>query len=205
MLPATVKNESHFRNAQLSNLLSFSGTANYELVWQKIYGELYRYQPEALTQIGDSLKNIMVAQSLNKLDYARLIVTLVQQMPYWYVVSEASCNHDPYYDFPCISQIPFGLLTPQETAALARGDCDSKALLLYNLFRYLGFKPLIMVSKQYAHAMLAIDVPATGEFVYYNGNKFYFWEVTAEGWDAGMLPPNVSNINYWQIALSYEY
>jgi hypothetical protein len=49
--------------------------------------------------------------------------------------------------------------------------------------------------------MLLLDVVTSGDYLTYNGKKYYFWETTAEGWKAGLMPPDFSNINKWEIAL----
>lgn len=202
---ASVMQESYFRDKHLHKNLNFAGSAETRLLWQSIYGELFKFNPKALSHIGDSLRDIAKKRKLNHLDYARLIVSYGQSMPYWYIIHQNTCDSAPSYRYPCISGIPYGLLTPQETAALARGDCDSKSLMLYNLLRYLGFEALLVISDQYAHAMLAVQTYTTGAHVFYNGKSYYFWETTAKGWDAGMLPPDVANTNYWKIALTHEY
>ena len=53
--------------------------------------------------------------------------------------------------------------------------------------------------------MLAIDIPTEGDFFEHKGRKFYFWETTATGWMPGMLPPEMSNKDYWTIILDHEY
>jgi hypothetical protein len=62
-----------------------------------------------------------------------------------------------------------------------------------------------MISNEYRHAMIAIDLPASGDHIIHKGKKFYFWETTNTGWLPGMLPPDTNNIAYWKITLDHEY
>lgn len=200
-----VISSARFRDNGLAGSIIFKGAAESRLVWQSIYGELYRFRTDKVYHIADSLRDLAARKNLSRNDFARLVVSFVQSMPYWFVVNASTCADVDTERHPCIAGVPFGLLTPEETAAMSRGDCDSRALLLYTILRYLTFRPLILISDEYAHAMLALDVVGSGDNILYNGKQYYFWETTAEGWEAGMLPPNVSNRHYWKIALTYEF
>ncbi len=105
---------------------------------------------------------------------------------------------------PCIGNVPLGIISPYEFIHSLYGDCDTRSVLLYVLLAEMGFDPMIVVSDEYAHAMLALNVQAQGDHIRHEGKKYYFWETTAAGWPIGMLPPDVNNINYWKIALVNE-
>ena len=71
----------------------------------------------------------------------------------------------------------------------------------YVILEHMGYDPMIVVSDEYAHAMLALNLPAQGDYIRYAGKKYYFWETTATGWGIGMLPPESNNKEYWKKAL----
>lgn len=196
------KLESKFKNQSLNVHYTENRDVEY---WQKIYGELNKHSSTGTTHIKDSLLGIARSFQLSKRELANLVVGFVQDMPYWYILENNSCNEGKYKEKPCISGVKYGLLAPQETAYVAFGDCDSKSLLLYTLLKQLDFNPIIVTSREYRHAMLALDIPTDGDFILHDGKRFYFWETTQVGWQLGMLPPSCSNIDYWDIALSYEY
>ena len=50
--------------------------------------------------------------------------------------------------------------------------------------------------------MIALNIPTQGDYIEHRGVRYYYWETTAVGWPAGMLPPSVSNSDYWEVALS---
>lgn len=189
-------------SAALANMLSASDRAAY---WTTVYGLCYRNDQKEVSHIADSLRNIAIKADMDRVGLAGLVVGFVQDLPYWLIFRNTSCEEGNPEGKPCMTGIPHGLLSPMETAYLALGDCDSRALLLYCLFKHLGFEPLIITSNEYAHAMLALNIPSAGEYLLHHGRRFYFWETTATGWQAGMLPPSCSNKKYWEIALSYEY
>lgn len=174
-------------------------------IWKTIYGSLYQRDPEAIRHIADSLQQIGVRKNMTRTQFARAVVSFVQDIPYWYILPDDNCSENKDKSFPCIDNIQFGLLTPTEVAYTAIGDCDSKSLLLYSLLRTLGYKPMILISREYRHAMLALDIPSSGDYVKYKGSLYYFWETTATGWQSGMLPPTTSNKNYWEIALPPDF
>ena len=59
---------------------------------------------------------------------------------------------------------------------------------MYTLLKQLGYKPAIVTSDAYRHAMLAVDIPAGGDYITDRGIKYYFWETTAKNWEIGVLP-----------------
>lgn len=177
----------------------------YYKVWGNIYKQMVDHQPQKLLSISDSLKRIAVQQKMNHSEVADLVVSFVQDMPYWFVLDRGDCNDPSFNTHPCIDGVRFGLLSPLETAYTALGDCDTRTVLLFVLFKQLGFKPLILISRQYAHSMLALHMNSSGSFIRYKGERYYFWETTAVGWQSGMLPPENSNKDYWRIALAHDH
>lgn len=174
---------------------------NYEDYWKNVYYELYRYDAPIISFLKDSLQNLAVNNALTTGDFARLIVSFVQDIPYNYVVP-GPCDRN---DHPCRGNEKFGILSPVEFLYSLSGDCDTRSVLLYDLLRHFGYNPLIMISNEYRHAMIAIDLPAVGDHIIHKGKKFYFWETTNTGWLPGMLPPDMNNLTYWKITLDHEY
>jgi hypothetical protein len=169
--------------------------------WGYIYQELARQNSDVVSYLADSLIQLASDRSLGRFETAELIVTFVQDIPYVLITNE-ECEED--YEGPCRAHETFGILSPYEFLYSLQGDCDTRSVLLYALLKHAGFRPIIVVSEQYAHAMIALDVPATGDYIEYEREKFYFWETTSHGWKPGMLPPDSNNVQYWKIALAYE-
>lgn len=174
-----------------------------ENFWGSIYASLVNQTGTKLDYLADSLYSVARENDYSKLDLVRLIVSFVQDIPYSYVIP-SNCDEYQTDGKPCIGNIPYGITSPYEFVHSLHGDCDTRAVLLYVLLEKLQFFPMIVVSDEYAHAMLAIDLPAQGDFIRYAGRKYYFWETTATGWSIGMLPPDTNNVDYWEIALVNE-
>lgn len=174
---------------------------NYENYWRNIYYELYQHDKERIAFLQDSLQQIASMNGLSKKEFAYLIVSFVQDIPYNYVVP-GPCDRN---DHPCRPNEKFGILSPAEFLYSLSGDCDTRSVLLYSILKHFDYDPLIMISNQYRHAMIAVDLPASGDYIIHKGKKFYFWETTNTGWLPGMLPPDVNNLTYWKITLDHEY
>lgn len=180
---------------------TYSAERNYENYWRDIYYGLYQADKGAVSFLQDSLQQIALRYRLTRSEFARLIVSFVQDIPYSYIVS-GICDRT---DHPCRGYEKFGILSPVEFLYTLSGDCDTRSVLLYTVLRHFGYDALIMISNEYRHAMIAIDMPASGDYIIHKGKKFYFWETTHVGWLPGMLPPDTNNIAYWKITLDHEY
>ncbi|MFZ1806661.1 MAG: hypothetical protein WAU36_05540 [Cyclobacteriaceae bacterium] len=179
----------------------YSQERNYEKYWRNIYYELYNADKESISFLQDSLQQIATQYQLTRNEFAKLIVSFVQDIPYSYVMP-GPCDRT---DHPCMGNERFGILSPVEFLYTLTGDCDTRSVLLYALLKHFEYNSLIMISNEYRHAMIAIDLPASGDHIIHKGKRFYFWETTNTGWLPGMLPPGTNNISYWNITLDHEY
>lgn len=187
-------NAEEFRNNILTEPKVYSSTK----YWNGVYVQIYNEQKNYLNSIITSLKSLRKDRALNRNQFARVIVSLVQDISYTLVLAERRCKDQIDYEGPCVSDIKYGIYTPVEFLSNLKGDCDTRTLLLYTILKQFEYNPIILTSKEYAHAMLALDIQASGDFILHNGRKHYFWETTASGWDVGVLPPSTRNKNYWE-------
>jgi hypothetical protein len=174
---------------------------SYEDLWGKVYQTLVSESKSDLDFLVDSLANIGKERALTRPELAEMIVAFVQDIPYSYVLA-TDCESYETNGKPCLGNMTFGILSPYEFIHSLYGDCDTRAVLIYTILEEMRFDPMIVVSDEYAHAMLALNIPASGDHLKYRGNNYYFWETTAEGWPLGMLPPTTNNVNYWKVALA---
>ncbi|WP_462253694.1 hypothetical protein [Ekhidna sp.] len=175
----------------------------YEEIWGHIYSELVTDSKRYIEFLADSLVGVSKTNNLSRDELAELIVSFVQDIPYSYVRSKP-CVESDNKGKPCIGNIAFGLLSPYEFIHSLYGDCDTRTVLIYAILESLNYDPMIVVSNEYAHAMLALNIAASGDHLKHRGKNYYFWETTGKGWPIGMLPPNSNNVNYWKIALVNE-
>lgn len=170
--------------------------------WGMLYESMFEREKDLLLPLIDTLLTIKQANRLNRTDFANVVVAFVQDIPYCYIKSENDCDVREYKEFDCLAGQKWGLLSPIEFLHTLKGDCDTRTLLLYSLFKQLGYSPKIVNSDVYLHSMLLLDIPSGGKYLTYNNERFYFWETTAKGWQAGDLPPEYGNTKYWEIVLS---
>ncbi len=197
-----IGNQQHEKSSQFKNDLSDPKAHSYPQFWGKVYRQLAESDQVYLEQVIDSLSLLSESDSLDYSSFAHAVVKMVQDIPYQYIVSGPCTNE--HKDHPCYSNQRYGLTSPVEFLYTLKGDCDSRTVLIYTLLRHFNYDPVILISKEYRHSMLALNIPAAGEFLSIAGEKYYFWETTATGWEPGIIPPGMDNKKYWDIALKHE-
>lgn len=182
------------------------------------WGNLYKNASDFEKTKMDSIRKMFIdlkpsnsIQTLKPIDQLNAILTSIQAIPY-YLVHEGSCQQSAYLsDFsrqyhqqnqPCKPNTKYGLSMPSEFIANFKGDCDTRALFLYSILKERGLDVAVLVSEQYGHAILGINIPGRGKYVTKNGKKYLTFETTSKGWKIGQLPPNCSNTRYWKVALN---
>lgn len=175
----------------------------YHEYWGSVYRQLATQNKVYVQHTADSLRLVAQNHGLNQTEYAELIVSFVQDIPYTLIRGD-SCEDADYINHSCVGNTTHGILAPYEFLHTLDGDCDTRSVLLFVMLDYLGFQPLVMISYEYAHAMLALNIKGSGSYVNFKRDKYYFWETTSKNWLAGMLPADSKNIDYWKIALAHE-
>ena len=182
------------------------------------WGNLYKNASDFEKTKMDSIRKMFIdlkpsndIQALKPIDQLNAILTSIQAIPY-YLVHEGSCQQSAYLsDFsrqyhqqnePCKPNTKYGLSMPSEFIANFKGDCDTRALFLYSILKERGLDVAVLVSEQYGHAVLGLNIPGRGKYVTKNGKKYLTFETTSKGWKIGQLPPNCSNTKYWKVALN---
>lgn len=161
-----------------------------------------------LYQLFDKIK---AAKNLDALVFSTMIVSFVQDIPYTVVLPNA-CNANLYADefiknylatkdARCDGFEKFGINTPVEFMATLQGDCDTRTLLLYTILSHYNFDVALLSSEYYNHSLIAINLPFDGRAFNYGTERYVVWETTSAGIKAGILPNEVSNLNYWRISL----
>jgi curved DNA-binding protein CbpA len=124
---------------------------------------------DGLYQLLDGVK---LKNKLQPQKFAEVIVALVQDIPYAVVLPEA-CDASLYADqfiskylasanAQCDGDEKFGINTPVEFLATLKGDCDTRALLLYTIFSHYGYDVALLSSEHYSHSMIGINLPFDG-------------------------------------------
>lgn len=158
------------------------------------------------------LKKDIKQKKYDKLDASRSIVTFIQEIPY-VLVHDESCEvvvkQDPGFvaDYhregkPCLPGIEAGFQTPYEFLHNLKGDCDTRALLAHAIHSQFDIPSAVLVSMQYGHSILAVGLPvASGHHIDIGGRKYYCVELTAKGYDLGMISPSQANMANWDVTI----
>jgi len=72
------------------------------------------------------------------------------------------------------------VVNPISAAFEARGDCDSRALVMAILLRREGIRSILMISLEYEHALAAVDAPGAGARFPFKDKKWLVAETTAK-------------------------
>lgn len=155
-----------------------------DLFQKQKWGAVYRYldihaDPE-LELIANGLMDIATEYKLNDQDLLNMIILFVQSIEY-----QIPENH-------------FGVLPPLQTLAEEYADCDTASLLLYTILDRIGYRVGIYYSRAYRHAMLGININATGYYKEYNLLRYYFLEVTNTGWQLGQIASDMTDLDKWE-------
>lgn len=185
----------------------------------QVYNEMVGYDGDALDLVYKAFDSLRVQHQMSERQFANALVSCVQSIPY-YLVVDRDCTPSLYKDefirtylancneSCCLGGVLYGVRSPVEFLSDLRGDCDTRALFLYSLFRKFNYDVALITSEHYRHAAIAVRLMANGadaNSVLRRGNKlFYAWETTARGHRAGNLPAPVSNLKHWNIALINE-
>jgi len=104
------------------------------------------------------------------------------------------------YEIP--RESAFGVLPPPLVVSWARGDCDSKSLLLMELLDRVGIDSVLLISEAHAHAMVGVAV-ASGvgarDRLRYRGRDWVWAETTAEDAPLGWRHPKMRLPDDWRV------
>jgi hypothetical protein len=186
----------------------FSQSSYTEHYWGKVYQFLVEIDQTKMPEVYEMFDQIGKDNNLNYNDFAEMVVTFVQEIPY-VLIHPNSCEKDAevggfsktYHEEgrPCLSNKKYGIQSPSEFMFNLKGDCDTRAVFAYLVLRHFGYDAVVFCSER--HAMLGINVAGHGNYLPYDGKKYYFWETTGKGWVIGTIPPEYQSDN-WEIALA---
>lgn len=77
-----------------------------------------------------------------------------------------------------------------------RGDCDARAVAAAIVLERLGIDAIIMVSAEYGHALLGVDVPGGGQRFPFAGKEYLVGETTAKV-GLGMIAADQADFSKW--------
>ncbi len=88
------------------------------------------------------------------------------------------------------------LMSPSACLVDFAGDCDSLGITYAIVLHHLGFDAILMTSIEYAHAMVAVDIPGEGARFPFEGRQWLVAELTEEV-AIGQIARDMSDIGGW--------
>ncbi len=172
---------------------------------------LKEYDKNKLNGLYKLLDSINTTNKLNEIQFAKVVVSFVQDIPYTLILDDG-CNASLYNDeftrnylsspnARCEGNQKFGINTPIEFLTNLNGDCDTRTLLLYTVLSHYNYDVALLCSEQYGHSILGVNLPINGTAINYNGERYVVWETTAPNIRPGILSPQFSNLNNWRISI----
>ena len=184
------------------------------IYWIFVYQQLYQHDNNILASLYNAFENIRSTENANQLEFAQMTITFVQDIPYT-LIHELDCEtfkderrksggntFDDYHPKMCLPEVRFGIQSPFEFCYNLKGDCDTRAVLLFCILKHFGYDVAVLYSREYAHAILGINIPSSGDFLKYKSKKYYVVETTARNWQIGQIPSTYNNLSYWKILLT---
>lgn len=198
-------NQAHLYKENLN--IPFDTEYNYD----KIIFSLKEKDNNQLEGFYVMLDSLRLKNKPNQMEFAEIIVSLVQSIPYTLVLPK-SCDAQFYEDeytlkylkqpnARCDGYQKYGINTPVEFLAYLNGDCDTRTLFLYSVLSHYKYDIVLLSSEHYSHSVLGINLPYDGVSFNYDSQRYVFWETTVQNLKPGILSNEISNLQYWRISL----
>lgn len=187
----------------------------YDQTLSPVYSAMINEDDSKLRFLYSTFDSIISTNHLNEYVGASMMVSCVQNFPYSVVVDN-SCDANYQDNFIrrylqtchgdcCLGFEKYGVRTPAELLSDLKGDCDTKALLLYTLLKHFNYDVSLLTSNYYKHAIIAIHFRERNQqndlVKIINGKSYSVWETTSTGFDAGKLNPEFADMNKWDVSL----
>ncbi|MEI6876289.1 MAG: hypothetical protein WCL50_14300, partial [Spirochaetota bacterium] len=127
--------------------------------WARCYRMIYRESARRLDQLVASIDPLLPDDPT---DAARTMLNWVQGFHY---------ERD---------QKGIDFIDPLTAASEGRGDCDSRAMVMALVLERRGIDTVLMLSRDYSHAMAAVDVSGGGQRFPFAGKEWLVAETTAK-------------------------
>jgi hypothetical protein len=144
--------------------------------WARFYRMVYRESAARLDRLSLEVSRLVPAD--DKTEAARRVLAWVQGFVY-----EKNGKGS-------------GIEPPLVAAYEGKGDCDSRAVVAAIVLERLGIDSIIMVSHEYEHALLGVDVQGGGQRFDFNGKKYLVGETTAKV-GLGMIAQDQADWSKW--------
>lgn len=207
---ATVKILESNYSASLAWHQQYAENMNNENDYERYLSTASKRDSASLIHLYSEMNTLAYNYKLTRKGFAEMLITFVQDIPYTLIV-DSNCDPSLYRDNfirkylqegkQCYGYQRFGLLNPAEFTGTLMGDCDTRTLFLYTLFKHLNYDVIILGSQKYGHSILGINLPYHGIHKKVEGKSYFVVETTAQGMYPGILTPSISDMTYWKVNL----
>lgn len=186
-----------------------TGNGNF---WGRLYDYIEQTDTPSLDLIMNTFSNIHAKNRLNQMEFAEMVISCIQDIPYSFVFQDDCLSPEEYEDSIrellevcpdcCIGNKAYGIQNPVSFIQNLKGDCDTRTVLVYAILKYFNYDVAILNSDFYRHSIIGINLPTSGTHKLFYGKKYAVWETTAKYYTAGQLPANFSDITHWNVVLT---
>lgn len=205
-----VKKEDYERLKELS--AQFTSRSGGDAFWGNLYDFLERRSESSLELLFETFRIIQAENNLDQMQFAQMITSCIQDIPYSLVFENACLSASSYEDPTikdvlrscpecCIGNKAYGIQAPTEFLATLKGDCDTRTVLLYSVLKHFNYDVAILNSDFYRHSILGLNIPASGNYKLHRGKRYYLWETTAKYFKIGQMAPTMDDLAHWNIVL----
>jgi len=184
-----------------------------------VYNQLIGMDDNKLGRVVNTFDSIRKSRQLDQIAFANMVVSCIQSVPYFLVVDQ-SCNAEQYQNAfitqylnqcnadCCIGYAKYGVRSPAEFIGDLKGDCDTRAMIIYAVLKKFNYDVAILTSMYYQHALIAVafDQYPVGESVLIpiRNKNYLLWETTQAGFRAGDIPEAYRDLDRWTVDLLHE-
>lgn len=132
------------------------------------------YDDELIGSLAAAFLNLSRTNGLDEALIPGICVSFVQSLNY--SSDFVSTGYDEYPRFP------------YETLYDRGGDCEDSAIFSVALLQEMGYDAVLLEMPDHMALGIKCDPSIRGSRIYYNGNYYYYTEMTGSAWDIGEMP-----------------
>jgi len=135
------------------------------------FDDMVKISQSDIAPLSSAFRQLQKSETWSDEDLARVILNFVQNIPY--VKNKVATGMEDYHSFAI------------ETIVAGIGDCEDKTILGAAIYKNLGYN-VILINPP-AHITIGIAGNYKGYGIDYEGEHYYYAEVTTPGWQIGEL------------------
>jgi hypothetical protein len=156
----------------------------FDKAWKRYYQLIYRNSADDLKDLAAQIQEDLLA--VEDSEKAKILLRWLQEFEYG--------STERFSD----------LMTSTESLIARTGDCDSLALIYVILLNSMDIPAILMVSREFSHAMAAVAVPVEGANFPFIDKNYVVAEMTKDV-ALGQISAEMADINKWVIIPFNEY